>query len=107
MIIKGLLTLLVLFNKKPLGEIKKPPLFKIRAEPHMPEIIYFPPETEIQKVLQKMIDNVKESGKHFPRWYKYHCKPVEVDSKYANTEDWVNPFTFDRDIGNHQIINGL
>jgi hypothetical protein len=39
MILKGLLTLQVLFSKKQFEGYKKPPLFKIRAEPHMPEII--------------------------------------------------------------------
>jgi hypothetical protein len=54
-----------------------------------------------------MIDTTKESGKHFPRWYKFHCRPVEPDPKYANTEEWVNPFTFDRDISHHLLIRDI
>jgi hypothetical protein len=48
MILRGLLSLQVLFNRRHRGH-KRPPLFRIRAQSqsHSPEIIYLPSDTDI------------------------------------------------------------
>ncbi|OMJ92498.1 hypothetical protein SteCoe_4738 [Stentor coeruleus] len=70
MVIRGLLSLKALFTKRE----DRPPLFRVSSSYNPPKVAYHPSLQDIEKVLQKLVTNILESAKAFPRWQKGRCE---------------------------------
>ena len=100
MIIRGLLSLKALFTKRD----DRPCLFKVWSSYNPPKVTYHPSLQDIEKVLQKLVTNVLESAKSFPRWMKDRCEPVKPRER-IDVKEYMNHFY--KDISKLQNILNL
>lgn len=82
MVIRGLLTVKALFTKQE----DRPALFKIMSSFTPPKITFHPSQQDIYNVLQKLVTNILESAKAFPRWQRGRCELCRPREKMDTIE---------------------
>jgi dynein heavy chain, axonemal len=87
MVIRAMLSLKFLFDKSK----NRPPLFKVSSSYNPPKISFHPSLTDIGKILEKLIQNVLDSPKSFPRWQRGRCE-LCGPKKRMDVDEFIHQF---------------
>lgn len=100
MVIRALLSLKALFTKRE----DRAPLFRVSSSYNQPKVTYHPSLQDIDKVLQKLVTNVLESAKSFPRWQRGRCELCKPRER-MDVKEYIHHFY--KDVSKIQNILAL